>query len=209
VKRPIIPEGVAYTFADYFRLNLDVEDVLAYFAYTFRAQACILPHTTLLLERADLKARLEEALPYVSLTSAAARREFLIAPVLLDVIHYTHAKVRVEFPLEVTTQLRGTLDYYLQTETNLLVIEAKNADLQRDFTQLAVELVALDKWLETTPTWLYGAVSMGNIWQFGVLDRQAQHVTQDLNLYRVPADLDDLLHILVAILAATDAHGVL
>jgi hypothetical protein len=202
VQRLLIPEGGTFTFADYFWLNVDVEDVLAYFAYTFRAQQCVLPRTTLPLERlAELKARLEEALPYVSLTSEAARREFLIAPVLLEVIHYTHAKIRVEFPLEVTAQLRGTLDYYLQTETNLLVIEAKNADLQRGFTQLAVELIALDKWLERDTAWLYGAVSMGNIWQFGLLDRQAQHVTQDLNLYRVPADLDDLLHILVAILA--------
>lgn len=202
MQRPLIPEGGTSTFADYFRLNVDVEDVLAYFAYTFRAQLCVLPCTTLPLERlAELKARLEEALPYISLTSAAARREFLIAPVLLEVIHYTHAKIRVEFPLEVTAQLRGTLDYYLQTETNLLIIEAKNADLQRGFTQLAVELIALDKWLDPHTAMLYGAVSMGNIWQFGLLDRQAQHVTQDLNLYRVPADLDDLLHILVAILA--------
>jgi len=201
VKRPIIPEGVAYTFADYFRLNVDVDDVLAYFAYTFQAKNCVLPRTTLPLERlADLKARLDEALPHISLTSEAARREFLIAPVLFEVIHYTHAKIRVEFPLEVTEQLRGTLDYYLQAKTNLLIIEAKNADLQRGFTQLAVELIALDKWLESDPAWLYGAVSMGNIWQFGLLDRQAKHVIQDLNLYRVPADLNDVLSILVAIL---------
>jgi hypothetical protein len=201
VKRPIIPEGVTYTFADYFKLNVDVDDMLAYFAYTFQAKNCTLPRTTLPLDRLpDLKGRLEEALPYVSLTSEAARREFLIAPVLLEVIHYTHAKIRVEFPLEVTEQLRGTLDYYIQAETNLLIVEAKNADLQRGFTQLAVELIALDKWLESATAWLYGAVSMGNIWQFGILDRQAKHVTQDLNLYRVPADLDDLLHILVAIL---------
>jgi len=201
VKRPIIPEGVAYTFADYFRLNVDVDDVLAYFAYTFQAKNCVLPRTTLPLERlADLKARLEEALPHISLTSEVARREFLIAPVLFEVIHYTHAKIRVEFPLEVTEQLRGTLDYYVQAKTNLLIIEAKNADLQRGFTQLAVELIALDKWLESDPAWLYGAVSMGNIWQFGLLDRQAKHVIQDLNLYRVPADLNDVLSILVAVL---------
>jgi hypothetical protein len=201
VKRPIIPEGVPYTFADYFKLNVDVEDMLAYFSYTFQAKNCTLPRTSLPLDRlAALKDRLNEALPYVSLTSEAARREFLIAPVLLEVIHYTHAKIRVEFSLEVTEQLRGTLDYYIQAETNLLVVEAKNADLQRGFTQLAVELIALDKWLESATALLYGAVSMGNIWQFGILDRQAKHVTQDLNLYRVPADLDDLLHILVAIL---------
>ena len=47
---------------------------------------------------------------------------------------------------------------------------------------------------------------MGNIWQFGMLDRCAAHVTQDLNLYRVPTDLADLLPILVA-LVEDDQHA--
>jgi hypothetical protein len=148
----------------------------------------------------DLKVRLEESLPYISLTSEIARREFLIAPVLLEVVHYTQAKIRVEFPLEVTAQLKGTLDYYLQAKNNLVIVEAKNADLQRGLTQLAVELIALDQWIESNIERLYGAVSIGNIWQFGILERQPKHVTQDVNLYRVPADLEDLLKILVAIL---------
>jgi hypothetical protein len=47
---------------------------------------------------------------------------------------------------------------------------------------------------------LYGAVSIGNVWQFGVLNRQPKQILQDINLYRVPADLEDLLRILIAIL---------
>ncbi|MBW4546132.1 MAG: hypothetical protein KME25_17035 [Symplocastrum torsivum CPER-KK1] len=39
-----------------------------------------------------------------------------------------------------------SLDYYLPSEHELLVIEAKNADLQRGFTQLGVELIAIDQW---------------------------------------------------------------
>jgi hypothetical protein len=134
------------------------------------------------------------------LNNETARREFLIAPILLEVVHYTHARIKVEFPLVVNEQLQGTLDYYLQAQSNLLIIEAKNADLQRGFTQLAAELVAIDQWLESEQPLLYGAVSIGNVWQFGVLDRAAKHVTQDLNLYRVPADLEELLGILVAVL---------
>ena len=41
-------------------------------------------------------------------------------------------------------QLKGSLDYYLYSVGKLLVIEAKNADLAKGFTQLAVELIALD-----------------------------------------------------------------
>ena len=78
-----------------------------------------------------------------------------------------------------------------------MVIEAKNEDLERGFLQLAIELIALDQWIESNQATLKGAVSTGNIWQFGQFDRQSRLVTQDLDLYRVPADLDNLLRILI------------
>ncbi|MGD1714858.1 hypothetical protein [Dapis sp. BLCC M172] len=49
---------------------------------------------------------------------------------------------------------------------------------------------------------LYGAVSMGNIWQFAVLDTEKKRIIQDTNLYRVPTDLLELLQIIVGILEA-------
>lgn len=198
----LIPKNIPLTFADFFKLNLDVEDITAHFGYSFQAKNYALPRTAVLnSERLqDLKSRLEESLPYLSLTTEMARREFLIAPVLLELIHYVHTKIKVEFPLEVSDQLKGTVDYYLQTENSLLVIEAKNADLQKGFNQLAVELIALDQWLKNETSAIYGAVSMGNIWQFGILDRSNHHLSQDLNLYRVPADLEVLLQILVSML---------
>lgn len=198
---PIIQPDQSYSFADYFKLNYDTEDILAYFGYSFQPQMLALQKSDRELERTEaLKQRLEESLLYLSLTSEIARREFLIAPVLMDLIHYTHVRVRVEYPLLVNDQLKGTLDYYLQSENQLLVIEAKNADLQRGFTQLGVELIAIDQWSPSDNPTLYGAVSMGNIWQFGILHRQTKQILQDINLYRVPADLEELVRILVAIL---------
>jgi len=129
-----------------------------------------------------------------------ARREFLIAPVLMEVIYYTKARVKVGYYLTVSEQLKGELDYYLKSQSQLLVIEAKNADLQRSFTQLAVELIAVSQAQLAKGDILYGAVSVGNIWQFAVLHSQEQQVVQDLNLYRVPADLQELLPIIVGIL---------
>lgn len=197
----IIQPDQSYSFADYFKLNYDTEDILAYFGYSFQPQSLALQKSDRELERTEaLKQRLEESLLYLSLTSEIARREFLIAPVLMDLIHYTHVRVRVEYPLLVNDQLKGTLNYYLQSENQLLVIEAKNADLQRGFTQLGVELIAIDQWSPSDNPTLYGAVSMGNIWQFGILHRQTKQILQDINLYRVPADLEDLVRILVAIL---------
>lgn len=189
------------TFTDYFKLNLDIEEVLAYFGYTFQSITMTLPKSSEhIVWFDDLHERMQASLPYISLTSEAARREFLIAPILIDLARYNHVKVKVEFPIDVSDQLRGTLDYFIQASQNLLVIEAKNADLQRGFTQLSAELIALDQWLDTDAPILYGAVSIGNVWQFGRLNRFEKHIQQDLNLYRVPADLYDLLQILLAVL---------
>ena len=47
---------------------------------------------------------------------------------------------------------------------------------------------------------MYGAVSIGNVWQFGILQRQNKSILQDLNLFRVPMDVEDLLRVLIEIL---------
>ncbi len=140
------------------------------------AKTCDLPRKKLDTNRLrETRARLEEGLPYLSLTSEAARREFLIAPILWETVHFTRAKIKVEYSIEVSPQLKGTVDFFLRAQHHVLIVEAKNADLQRGFTQLAVELIALDEWLgpEKQDPFLYGAVSMGNAWQFAVLDRAA------------------------------------
>ncbi|MGB3202961.1 MAG: hypothetical protein WBA99_18790, partial [Nodosilinea sp.] len=155
-----------------------------------------------IVHTADLKDSLQRRLPYVSLTSEAARREILIAPVVLALLDYTQAQLRIEYSINVSEQLKGTLDYYLHTENSLLIIEAKNADLARGFTQLAVELIALDQWATSSEPVLYGAVSTGDVWQFGRLHREQRRVEQDLNLYRVPADLQELFQILVGLLTS-------
>jgi hypothetical protein len=197
----VLQPGTSYTFRSYFDMPYEPEDILAVFGYTLQRAAVGLPQSSMPLERLPhLKASLEERLPYISLTSEAARRELLIAPVLLDVVHYTQAQLRIEYPLHVTEQLKGSLDYYLYTDRRLLVIEAKHADLARGFTQLAVELVALDQWCDATQPVLPGAVSTGDIWQFGLLQREAKRITQDVQLYRVPADVEQVLRILVAAL---------
>lgn len=191
------------TFADYFKLSLDIDEVAAHFGYTYARQALNLPQApTALPWITDLHDRLQSGLPYISLTSEMARREFLIAPIVFDLARFLQVKVKVEFPLEVSSQLRGTLDYYLQAQQNLLIIEAKNADLQRGFIQLAAELIALDQSVDVALPILYGAVSIGEVWQFGILDRAARQIVQDVQLYRVPTDVAELVHILIAILTA-------
>ncbi|GBO54012.1 hypothetical protein APA_1960 [Pseudanabaena sp. lw0831] len=198
----IIQPDQSYSFADYFKLNFASQDILAYFGVILQRQSLQFPRYESTLDRLiDLKARIEESLPRLSLTSEIARREFLIAPVLTDVLHYTQATLNIEYPVAVSNQLKGSLDYLLQNDQTFLVVEAKNEDLERGFVQLAIEMIAIDQWIESDQPIIYGAISTGNIWQFGKFNRQTRVVTQDLNLFRVPADLDDLLRILVKILS--------
>jgi hypothetical protein len=200
-KASILEPGKSYTFRNYFEMTDEPDDILAEFGFSLQRRSLNLPKSNTNLDQlTELKNSIQRRLPYVSLTSEAARREILIAPIVLALIDYTQAQLRIEYAIKVSEQLKGSLDYYLHTQHHLLIIEAKNADLARGFTQLAIELIAIDQWTASDEPCLYGAVSTGDIWQFGVLNREQKQVQQDLNLYRVPADLNDLFSSLVAIL---------
>ncbi len=198
----VLPEAATITFADFFKVAAEVEDILASFGYSYRFRSCILNRHEIDREHlAEVKSRLEEFLPHTSLTSEVARREFLIAPVLMEVVRQTGAKIKVEYALEVNERLKGTLDYFLRATHNMLVVEAKQGDLQKGFKQLAVELVALDQWAADAPeSRLYGAVSTGDVWKFGYLERARKRVIEDINTYSVPTNMRDVVEILVGIL---------
>ena len=202
MKRISLAPDISYTFSDYFKLEATTEEVLEYFAVTLAVGAVPLPQSSVNLDRLDnLLARLEENFSAVSLTSEIARREFLIAPVIAEVAHYAKARVRVEYAVNLNLKLKGTIDYFLRSHNSLLIVEAKNADLTKGFTQMATELLALDLLLEEDEAALvYGAVSTGDIWRFGVLDRARRHITQDINSFRVPQDVAGLLRSLIGIL---------
>ncbi len=189
----------SYTFNQIFELKIEVDELVAEFGYSLTRKRLDLPQYAEELDRLkELRERIEEVLPYVSLANEATRREVLIAPVVIDLVHYTHAQLRIEYPIKVTEQLQGYLDYFLRTQTSLLVIEAKHDDLTNGFTQLAAELIALDLWTNSTEQpEIIGAVTTGTIWQFGVLHCATKHIDQGLDSYRVTEDLEPLMRILV------------
>lgn len=80
------------------------------------------------------------------------------------------------------------------------MIEAKQSDLTRGFTQLSAELAALDLRSSTQGDVLYGAVTTGDLWRFGRLDRRAKVITEDTSFYRVPDELSQILGILAGVL---------
>lgn len=157
-----------------------------------------LPQFTGVLPRlVALKSDLEDVLPLIDLTNEQARREAIVSDLVKYLIRFTRARLSVEYSL-TAGRLAGSLDYFVRTPIHLLVIEAKKEDMDNGFTQLVAELVAVDQWERSpsveTMSHLFGAVTTGSIWQFGVLDRHTKQITQVLNLYRVP---EELLRILI------------
>jgi hypothetical protein len=135
------------------------DEILAELGYSLIRRHIDLPKSNHPLQRLEeLKQRIEESLPLVSLSSETARRETLVAPTLLE-----------------------------------------NNNLTRGFTQLAVELIAISQVEEGDV--FYGCVTIGDAWRFGILEKTNQKIFQDISLYRIPDDLEDLMRILVGILA--------
>ncbi|MDV3350567.1 hypothetical protein QGP82_17805 [Leptothoe sp. LEGE 181152] len=196
----LLDKDASYTFRSYFELPYDTDEVLAEFGYSYTQKRLSLPKTDKTLSGLDqLKTQIEETLPYVQLTSESAKRKVLVAPVLTRVATLCHQVLRFEYSLKVSNWLQGNLDYLIRARHQVIVVEAKRDDLTRGFTQLAVEMIALAM-VDDAPSTIYGAVTMGNLWIFGVLDQQKKLITQDIGGYQVPDDVEDLVRVLVGIL---------
>ena len=202
MSRPrIIQSGQSYTFSKYFELPFSPEDILAELGCSYQRERLQLPRAEFNPNQIEeLQRVIERNLRRVKLLSEDARKQAIIAPILLEVCEITQTQLNIEYPINVSDQLKGSLDYYINKGKGLLVIEAKQADLSRGFTQLAVELIALDQWINSDTPILYGAVTTGEDWRFALYNRQGKQITEDIKLYRVPEELTELINILVSIL---------
>jgi hypothetical protein len=199
-KTKILQEGQSYTFRSYFEMCYEADEILAELGYSLNRFRLSLPASEKTLPQLpELRQRLEDTLLLTSLSNEAARREALVFPVLLEVARFCQCQIRIEYPLTVNNWLKGTLDYFLHRENSLLVVETKNDDLARGFTQLAAEMIALTQVEE--PSILYGAVTIGDAWRFGKLEERESRIIQDITLYRVPDDLEQLTKIMIGILS--------
>jgi hypothetical protein len=199
-KTHILDPKKSYTFSKYAEMPFATEDILAEFGVGFQSIALQLPSRSPISSSA-LKAELEENMALVDPTSEIARRESMIFPVLKTVCKFSQTQFKIEYPVRVSNWLRGSFDYFLPFAQNLIVIEAKNADIARGFTQLAVELIALDQWIESDTNLFYGCVTTGDTWKFGTFNRADRIIQKDINSYLVPADTDRVLSILFGISA--------
>jgi hypothetical protein len=195
----VLQEETSYSFRSYFEMNAEPEEILADLGYTLLlAKLDLVTNSIALPWVNELKNRLERSLTVVSLTSETARKETLVAPILLEVAMHCQAQLRIEYPLNVNNWLKGNLDYLLRLSGSMVVVEAKKDDLTRGFTQLAAEMIALAQ--VRTLTTVYGVVTIDDVWRFGCLNTQQRTVTQDTKLFTIPDDLNSVVNILIDIL---------
>jgi hypothetical protein len=185
---PILDADKIYLFSQFAEFNQPPDEILAELGYQWAIQPLSLPRQQV-SDLSALQHSLARRIQLTPLTSEQARRETLVSPVLFHVVERLNLRLNIEYPVS-GKRSKGTLDYLIRGQKTLLVVEAKRDDLTRGFTQLAVEMTELGD--------CYGAITTGNIWQFAQLTDTL--ITQDLNLYRVPADLSDLISILFGIL---------
>ncbi len=198
----VLDPNESYTFSKYFDLPYSPEDILADLGCTFeRTDREDLPYTQCELDwLAELAHSMRRRLKRVNTTTEQARREALIFPLIDRICDLLDYSINIEYTLNVSNWLKGSLDYYIPSPSHLLIIEAKQSDLTKGFTQLAVELIALDRWIESESPILYGAVSTGEIWRFGFYDRDSHHVVECLPLHPIPQDLEFVTRTIMGIL---------
>ncbi len=200
----ILDPQKSYTFSNYFEMRIDALDLAEYFGYSFKRAPLDLPRYAGELDRCiPLKEDLVSIIPRLIRLNEQSKREAIIFPILKTALLYADAAVRIEQPIKVSEQLQGVLDYLLTVDNlkQLVVIEAKQGDLDYGFSQLLAEMIALDRWerspsLEQQPI-LIGAVTIGELWRFGTLNRLTQAIVEDTIGYQAPSDLEPLLRILV------------
>ncbi|MEH1939551.1 MAG: hypothetical protein V7L01_04925 [Nostoc sp.] len=162
-KYKILKSEQSYTFTQYFLLPNPTIDVVAEFEYSYARTELELPRYFADISYLEfLQNYLQRNIKLFNPTAEISIREFMIAPILAEICDRAKAQLYSEYPLNVDEKLKGTLNYYLHKSNSSLVIEAKQSDIRRGFTQLAVELIALEQTLDDRSSTLFGAVTNGD-----------------------------------------------
>jgi hypothetical protein len=113
--------------------------------------------------------------------------------------------MNVEYPVEVNNYLSGSLDYLLRSSNEIVVIEAKKGDIDKSFNQLSAEMIALDQYEDVNRfSSIYGAITIGDMWRFAVLEREAKKILRDVHSFTIPDDIEEIYSIFIGILEQND-----
>ncbi len=132
--------------------------------------------------------------------------ECFIRPILAEVARENEILLwsHIKFEYNKKMGLSGEPDYFLASSimengrkfgTPVVCLgEAKKDNFDRGWGQVSAEMIAAQKLNNNEDVPIYGLVSTGRSWQFGVLKNKT--FTIDSNFYSAPGQLDEVLNIL-------------
>ncbi|OUL28715.1 hypothetical protein BV372_24555 [Nostoc sp. T09] len=160
--------------------------------------------STLLKENVDLA---------VAISSEKARSEMIISPILLEIRRKFNYEISlfsgVDFTVDSQRGLNGFCDFILSLSSEQLLVrspvvvlvESKNENLRFGLAQCIAEMVAAQLFNEKNQNQIkaiYGAVTIGTIWQF--LKLEGNIISIDLSEYYIK-DIKKILGILYSAIA--------
>ncbi|BAZ49623.1 hypothetical protein NIES4103_22350 [Nostoc sp. NIES-4103] len=160
--------------------------------------------STILRENVDLA---------VAISSEKARSEMIISPILLEIRRKFDCQISlfsgVDFTVDSQRGLNGFCDFILSLSSEQLIVrspvivlvESKNENLRSGLAQCIAEMVAAQLFNEKSGNQIktiYGAVTIGTIWQF--LKLEDNIVSIDLSEYYIK-DVKKILGILYSAIA--------
>lgn len=193
----ILEDSKTYTFSDYFKLPYPTGEILAELGYAYRVAPLAISVAAVNESWAALADELTHKQLNLVASSETAMREFYIAPMMLKLMDETQFTLAIEYTVDVSARLRGVVDYVLRGEQSVVVIEAKEANIDRGFTQLATEMIAVA--MRYDEPVVYGAVTTGLLWRLGRFD--GQEIIRDTELYLLPQALPTVAGLLVSLLS--------
>jgi hypothetical protein len=160
--------------------------------------------STILRENVDLA---------VAISSEKARSEMIISPILLEIRRKFNYEISffsgVDFTVDSQRGLNGFCDFILSLSSEqllvrspvIVLVESKNENLRSGLAQCIAEMVAAQLFNERSGNQIkaiYGAVTIGTIWQF--LKLEGNIVSIDLSEYYIK-DIKRILGILYGAIA--------
>ncbi|MEH2141527.1 hypothetical protein [Nostoc sp.] len=160
--------------------------------------------STILKENVDLA---------VAISSEKARSEMIISPILLEIRRKFNYEISffsgVDFTVDSQRGLNGFCDFILSLSSEqllvrspvIVLVESKNENLRSGLAQCIAEMVAAQFFNERVGNQIkaiYGAVTIGTIWQFIKLESNV--VSIDLSEYYIK-DIKKILGILYSAIA--------
>ena len=189
-------------------------EVEAQFGLTIERDTPLFPQPPVAVPSDFLRMTLKRYLPLaLDMQTEKARSEFIIAPILMEVIEQKQRRVSlhsgVDFTVDRKAGLAGFCDYLFSRSPErtevvapvLVIVEAKREDIRGGFGQCLAEMVAAQRFNEQQGKPLargFGCVTTGDRWRF--LRLEEARATIDTDEYTLES-LEKVLGILLEVVS--------